>query len=519
MKKRWIVLAALVATPLILWPIANRENRIAEPIEGQSSAPVIWDAAFKPAAVPGAVEAHPGLAAVGSGTMHGDGFQSDTHPAAGPMGASLQVRSRRSGNWLGRQCSTYVFRSDGKAVSMCGGLAGFRIVLIDPETLEALAFHDLPMRPSSFQALLKRDMNIMFSDSSGGAYLFLDNRDRVVLADSRQVIQRLVAKEENGRWQFVVEKEWDMRPHVPHDCQNYNNWFPSGACDMITTVMPDNIGNYWWVTRYGRVGTLDPASGRVAQVQLPDEEIQNAIAMDAKAVYVLSDHAQYAFAAGPNGKPVQLWRQAYDRGRGRKVGSINQGSGTTPTLIGERYITFADNADPRMNAVVLRRGILKPGEAREICRVPIFRDGASATDNSMIGWGRSIILENNAGYKNAYLQKDWKGIAGGIVRIDIRADESGCDTVWTSSLVAPSVVAKLSAANGIAYFYTFDLTPKGDQDWSVVGLDFTTGKQVLKVPTGRGRNFDNSWASMAIGPDGALYAGTTKGFVQVRRKR
>lgn len=517
MKKYWIITAlAIVALPFALLPVANRERAQAVPIKGQSSAPVQWDTGFTPTAVPGTVENHPYLAALGQGTMHGDSFQSDTHPFNGPTGKAVEVRTRQGGNWLPRQCATYVYRSDGKIISMCGGLSGFRLVLIDPTTLEALASYDLPMRPSSFQALVHRDMSLMMSDSSGGAYLFLDNKDRVVLGDSRQMIQRIAVHEDAGQWRFVVEKEWDMRPHVPHDCQNYDNWFPSGACDMITTVMPDTKGNYWWMTRYGRVGTLNPETGKVKQLHLPDEEIQNAVAMDSRAVYVLSDHAQYAFAADQDGMPQQLWRHTYDRGDDRKVGTINQGSGTTPTLLGERYITFADNATPRMNIVVLRRGALKAGEQREICRVPVFTDGNSTTDNSMIGWDHSILLENNSGYQSAHTQKDWNAITGGVVRVDIRADESGCDTVWTSPLKVPSSVAKLSTRNGIAYYYSFDLTPQGTQDWSVVGLDFNTGKQVIKIPTGQGKVFDNNWSSMSIAPDGALYVGTTRGMIQIR---
>lgn len=516
-----LVVAGFAAA--IWWRQANREMEEARPIASLSAAPVQWDGGFRPQPVEGSFDPNPFLAVGTNGTMHGNGYQADTHTAAGPEGATLSVRSRRAGNGLPRQCATFVFRSDGKPITMCGGLAGFRMVLLDPDSLAALASYDLPMRPSSFQAALKRDMSVMMADSSGGAYLFLDNRDRLVFANSEQVIQRLESRQESGKWRFVVEREWDMKPYVPHDCQNWNNWLPSGECDMVTTVMPDHQGRFWWTTRYGRIGTLDPETGRVAQIRFKGEEIQNALAMDGRAVYVVSDHAQYAFGAGPDGVPRALWRHPYDRGSGRKVGSINQGSGTTPTLLGERWLTFADNADGRINLVVVRRGTLGPGETREICNVPMFDADASATDNSMIGWGHSIILENNAGFHSAYQQKDWRAVRGGVTRIDIRDDESGCDVVWTSPLKVPSVVAKLSAANGIVYYYSFDLVTGADgmetQDWSIVGLDFRTGKQVIKIPTGRGRNFDNNWASMAIAPDGSFYAGVTGGLVQVRRRQ
>lgn len=521
MKKRWIALA-LVGIALAAgwgwWIHVNREIAEAQPIVGASHAQPWHDAGFRPSPVEGAASGNPFLAAGTNGTMHGDGGQSDTHLAAGPFDGALEVRSRRSGNGLSRQCSTFVYRSDGKPVMMCGGLAGFRMVLLDPDSLAALATYDLPMRPSSFEALVERDMGIMMSDSSGGAYLFLDNKDRLVFADSRSIVQRLEAKQADGKWAFAVEREWDLKPYMPHDCLNWNNWFPSGECDKVTTVMPDHQGLYWWTTRNGRLGTLDPQSGRVSVVKLDGEEIQNALAADEGAVYVLSDHAQYAFAADGDDKPMQLWRTPYDRGTKRKVGSINQGSGTTPTLLGDKWITFADNADGRINIVVLRRA-----DGSRICTVPVFDEGASATDNSMIGWGRSIILENNAGFTSAYEQEDWGAVAGGVVRVDVRADESGCDLVWTSPLKVPSVVPKLSAANGIAYFYTFDIGKGADgnpvPDWSIAGLDFRTGKLVVKIPTGRGKAFNNNWASMSIAPNGDFYAGTTGGVVQVRSRR
>ena len=512
------ILVLLAGLAAMGWRYADRELAAPVAIEGASNATPVVDPDFVPTPVAGGVSAHPHMAMLSNGSMHADGYQSDTHVAAGPFGAGLEVRSRRAGNGLPRQCATFVYRSDGKPVTLCGGVSGFRIVLLDPQTLNALATYDMPMRPSSFQAAIKRDMDVIMSDSSGGAYLFLDNQDRVIFADARQQIQRIKAVESDGKWQFVADKSWDMRGHVPHDCLNWDNWFPSGECDMMTTVLPDYQGRYWWTTRFGRVGTLDPETGKVAQVRLGGEEIQNALAVDRSAVYVLSDHAQYAFAAGADGKPVQQWRHPYDRGAGRKIGSINQGSGTTPTLLGDDLLTFADNADPRINIIVLRSGALKPGQQRAICKVPVFAAGASATDNSMIGWGRSIILENNAGYTSAFQQQDWNAVTGGVVRVDVRADGSGCDIVWTSPLKAPSVVAKLSAGNGIAYFYSFDLTADGKQNWSVVGLDFRTGKQVLKVPTGQGRGYDNNWASLSISPDGALYAGMMGGLAQVRNK-
>ncbi|MEM8697428.1 MAG: hypothetical protein AAGE05_15510 [Pseudomonadota bacterium] len=513
-----VILIVLAIGAILFLRFSDRESTEPIAFEGAATERPYWDENFEPQPVPGTALFYPGVAPDGNATIHADAAQSDVHMAATPMGENLEIRSRQAGGRTNRQCATMTFRSDGLMVTMCGGLWGFRLVLIDPDSLEALATHDLPMRPSAFQSLIHRDLSYTFSDSSGGAYFVLDDQDRVIVGDPGQQIKRLVAEQENGRWAFRIEEQWDMQPHVPNDCLHYNNWFPSGECDAITTVMPGPEGRYWWTTRFGRLGTLDPESGEVRTLFIEGEEIQNALAVDTDAVYVLTDHAQYAFRAGPGGEPRQLWRHAYDRGTSRKLGSINQGSGTTPTLLGENYITFTDNADGRINLIVLRRGALAEGEERQICSIPLFADGASAAENSMIGWNRSIIIENNSGYTNAMEHENWGGIAPGVTRVDIREDESGCDIVWESDLIVPSVVPKLSQPLGIAYFYSFDLGADGVPNWYIAGLDFITGELVQKIPTGRGPNWDNNWSAIAVGPDGSLYVGTSRGLLQVRER-
>jgi hypothetical protein len=208
------------------------------------------------------------------------------------------------------------------------------------------------------------------------------------------------------------------------------------------------------------------------------------------------------------------WREPYDRGSGRKVGSINQGSGTTPTLMGERWVTITDNADERIRLLVYRRAPEIPGP-RLVCAVPLFEPGASATDNSMIAWGRSILVENNHGYRSAISQEDWDAVTGGIVRVDVREDESGCDVVWSSPERAPSVVAKLSATSGLAYYYTFERQPDGENAWYLLALDFMTGRSAFRIRTGVGSGYDNNWGAITLAPDGTAYVGTFEGLVAV----
>jgi len=447
--------------------------------------------------------------------MHGDGYDSDVHDFPAPLGKDPQVLTRIGTRHLGGQCATATFDRANRMISLCASMLGFNLHLIEPGSLELLAAFKLPMRPSTFEALITRDPSKAMTDSSG-AYFYLDNEDRVVIADSRQHIRRIAHRQTSrGTWEFVEENNWDLSGVVPHDCVRPTNWSPKGECDPITGVMPDYEGRIWWITRRGRLGTLDPTNGTINAMQLDGEEIQNGFAVAKDGVYIVSDHAMYRFFADADGKPQVGWRELYDRGSARKVGSINQGSGTTPTLLGDHYVTVTDNSDKRINLLVYRRDPEFTGE-RLICKVPLFEVGASATDNSMIGWNRSIIIENNYGYQNAMQQTNWDAITGGIHRIDIREDESGCDVVWTSHERAPSVVPKFSTHSGLAYFYTFEQQPTGEVVWYLMALDYETGRTVFKIRTGVGSDFDNNWSAITLGPDGTAYVGTKRGFVAIR---
>ncbi|NIB41052.1 hypothetical protein HBA55_15720 [Pseudomaricurvus alkylphenolicus] len=464
----------------------------------------------------GEVPDYPHMAPQGLNTMHGDSYSSDVHHASGPLGHNPAIQSRTGSPYPGGQCATVTFDRGGRLVALCASVVGFELHLLAPRSLQLLARYRLSMRPSTFEALVKRDQSVVMTDTSGGAYFYLDDEDRAVLVDSRQRLMRVGHRQTaEGGWEFFLADSWQLGgDFVPQDCMNWNNWFPSGECDPATAVMPDLEGNIWWVTRRGRIGTLEPESGRIKMIRLPGEEIQNGFSVAHDGVYIVSDHALYAMKADAEGLPRVIWREQYDRGSAKKVGSINQGSGTTPTLLGEDYITVTDNADERMNLLVYRRAPKFEGE-RLVCKVPLFESGASATDNSMVAWGRSIFLENNHGYSNAMQQEDWGAVTGGISRIDVREDESGCDTVWTSAEKSPSVVPKLSSGNGLLYFYTFEPQADGQNAWYLLALDAQSGETAFKIRTGVGMNYDNNWAPISIGPDGTLYVGTFKGLVAI----
>jgi len=73
----------------------------------------------------------------------------------------------------------------------------------------------------------------------------------------------------------------------------------------------------------------------------------------------------------------------------------------------------------------------------------------------------------------------------------------------------------MSLGNGIAYLYSFEILDNSDRLWSLIGLDFETGEEVIRIPTGTGVAYNNNWASIAIAPNGDTYVGTRQGFLKV----
>jgi len=438
---------------------------------------------------------HPFMAATAANNMHGDSFVSDTHTASGPLGRDPVVVSSARG-LLGGECASVTFDRRGRILTVCASAVRMELLLLDPRTLRELASYRLPQRPSTRTLSLRR----ITSDTSGGVYFYLDQRERAVIGTAARRIE-VVAHDDAG---FHLERAYDLAPVVPPG-------------DAVTAVLPDWAGRYWFATRQGLIGTVEAESGRIATRALAGEEIENSFAVGPDGVFIVSDHAMYGFTADPaSGTPEITWRETYDRGARRKIGQINQGSGTTPTLLGEEWVAIGDNAEPRMNVLVYRRGRDLAG-ARLVCRQPVFAPGASATENTFVGFGRSVVVENNAGYDLFLTMMFGRTGAGGVARVDLDDDGQGCHVVWESREISPTAVPKLSLGNGLLYLYTkLPDAPWWTDAYYLTAVDFRTGATVYKTLTGTGLGYDNHWAAITIGPDATAYAGTLRGLLAVR---
>ena len=451
--------------------------------------------------------AHPLLAEEGTNGMHGNSYNTGAYSYSGPLGVDPVVKSR-SMNVFGGLVATLMFDSHGRIMCISGNVVGFRLLLMDADTLEILAETRLPQRASTQEFFKTLDFSKISGDTSGGAYCHLLKDDRPLIANSDNVIQIYYVDESGEKPEWKVEKEWEVGLYLPE-----------GA--YLTDAIPDYDGNIWFVTRPGQVGYVEPESGDVYVMTLENEEIQNTLAICADGVYIVSDYAMYRFEIGEDKLPVYTWRTPYDRGSTLKPGAINQGSGTTPTLLDcpradgtmAHLVAITDNADERVNVVVYER---ETGAV--LARQPVFEAGHSVSENSLIAFGRSFIVENNyTDTGSGFLARNPTGYPG-VTRIDMNENCDGCTVVWESAEASPPVVPKLSAGNGLVYIYTRERNgdiPKNTVAWYLTALDFATGETVYKVFTGCGRNWNNSYGPITIGPNGTVYVGVFNGLISV----
>lgn len=452
----------------------------------------------------------PVMAANGRSNTHNDAYMTDTYTWAGPNGGELLLRHGMTG---GRGlCVTLTFDAQGRIITLLNHVNSSsstssverRLLMLDPDSLEILASCDLPSGGGGSTGF------------GGGGYFYLDNKDQAVVATTNQQI-------------WIVGTRKDKAGFTPSRVYELAGVIGDPAASLQSAI-PDWHGRIWWVTDTGKVGYTDPASGISWAIQLPEpQQIGNSFAADETGgVFIASSYAMYRFDVEYTGQLPQItWRYTYDRGERMKPGQENFGTGTTPTLIGSgpdrAYCGITDNADPQMHVVVYRRQKDFQGN-RIVSQVPVFLPNLSDTENSLIGWlppdsaKGTFCVENNYGYTGTAFEQTGP-VAPGLARTEFDGAGSRGSVTWHNDrLVVPSVVSKVSLANGLLYTYTMELEG-GVQRWYISAVDAHTGDVAYKIHCGDGLLFDNHYTSLYIGPNGTLYVPVWSGILSLSEVR
>jgi hypothetical protein len=460
------------------------------------SLPDFTGKAFKATPIKGATKApqNPFMAKDPKSNIHNDTWMTGTYNWPGPLGRNLVSDSGSANNGI---CSTIAFDKRGRIVTVCvSTIAPPQARIIDPDTLEVLDTFDLPDAP-------KVDDTPNYQNFSAGGYFYLDNQGRLVIPTRENRIIILGQTPDGSQFQLI--DNLDVTSVV------------DPATERMNSALPDFQGDIWFVVKQtAEVGIMDSRTEEIGVLDLPGE-IQNSFTVDRGAVYVATSKRLYRLGKTKNGKPKIDWSAKYRNNGKQKPSKVDAGTGTTPDVMTGGYVAIVDNADPE-NIVVYRTAKKLRGKKRKVCEVPVFNKGASATENSLITTGRSIIVENNYGYTDIFAPDAGSVVTkAGFARVDIRKDGKGCRKIWTNKTVrAPSVVPKMSSKTGLIYAYTRPPDPSGSQGYYWTAMDFRTGKTVWNKYAGSGFFFNNNYAGLGLGPDGTAYLGVVGGIVSLK---
>ena len=425
--------------------------------------------------------------------IHNDTWMTDAYQLKGPLGDSPVATSAAKPL---RICGSLAFDSAGDIVSVCPSLfAGPQIRVMDPDTLETLGSLDLPdaANPPGTKP---------YQNFTGGGYFFLDHKDQLWVPTKTDHIQ-------------VYSLGTDgVTPTLKHDYDLTT--VLDQSTERISSALPDFNGLIWFVSKAnGKIGTLNTKTGALKTITT-NEEIENSFAVGKNGVYIASDKRMYRFEASKSGVPKVVWQKTYKNSGITKPGQVDAGTGTTPTIMDNGYVAITDNADP-MNVVVYRTGKKLHGQKRTVCEVPVFKSGGSATENSLMTAGRSLIVENNYGYQDPLGPNTGAVTDAGFARVDVRKNGKGCTKEWTNKEVSsPTVVPKLSTKTGLIYTYSRPADPSGAEGYYWTAIDWRNGKTAFSQYAGSGLNYNNNYAGLALGADGTAYLGVIGGMIALR---
>jgi hypothetical protein len=461
--------------------------------EGDAAGPALPPRALSPAP-----PQNPWAAGRGLSSQHGDTGASDTSPLAGP-GAGPLVSAHLD---LLAACPSIFPLESGLLLAVCTQITDQvpLVYLVDPRALTTLAT----------RALVQGGL-------FGGVYPYLDQQERLVVVDGANDLLRIAAtRSASGSWSLSVQETRALGPALREHC---------GAtdCDGVVGLAPDYQGRVWFATARGLIGTVG-LEGAVQTAALPSgESVANSIATAPAGTAVVTDRALYLLRANVDGRPMVLLRASYERGPARKPGQLSWGSGSTPTFFGPRtgseYLAISDNARPT-NLIVLRTD----GSATPVCKLQIAGSAGDGTENSPIGYDRSVFVTSTFGYPYPALPADAgesvppsAPLRGGMARVDIADDESGCTQTWSID-VRSAAVPKLSTHDGMIYtverkpLLSSGLASPIDRYAHVV-IDAASGavltrRELLGIP-------DTMQLAGTLAPDQTLYQGTIAGILRL----
>ena len=434
----------------------------------------------------------PGTGPAWTSLMHGDPESTDSTGHRGPGRTGHLAASSVPGG----VCAATFIDSGGYPISLCTAyLAG------DPPqvaTPVVTLFH-----PRTAQVLAR--LPLTKGQLLGGVYGFLDDRDRVVVADGSGRILRVGHHRTADGPRLRIDAATDISRHL--------------GGDGVTGLAPDHRGRTWFATTGGVVGTVT-ADGRIGTARLPKgERLGNGLTIRRGGASVLTTHALYEMRADATGVPRIVWRRPYDRGAARRPGQLTWGSGTTPTYFGpggDGWVAIVDNA------AVPKLLVYRSDDGAPVCRMRAFAAPRQGTENSPMAWGDSLVIPSTYGFQyppmavTGHSVPAFAPFRGGMTRIDVRDGE--CRRVWETTTDRMATLPRLSRADGLIHGLAYGPYTPGPQQVGPVNyaaIDVATGRRVVTRRVASAPVDEPLQLTGMIGPDGALWQGTATRMLKI----
>ena len=277
-----------------------------------------------------------------------------------------------------------------------------------------------------------------FTDFSGGGYFYLDQPDRAVIPTTTRHIW--VVGETDGR-SARVRRGARLRPQRARS--------PLG--DTIISALPDWTGRIWFVTAPGSSERWTRRAARCGRWTWREDRQLVRGRRDGRRLHrhrrraVPLRRRRAGGACRDLARAVREHRRQEARSDRGRLGHHADADGRAATWRSPTTPTRWTSSSTSARAVT---------GGRVVCTQSVFGQGAGDTDQSLVGTGRSLVVENNYGYSGPTATEQGATTTPGIERVDVADTGTGCRTVWHSEERAPSVVPKLSLANGLLYTYT-----------------------------------------------------------------
>jgi len=441
------------------------------------------------------LEPHPFLNNDGDSRIHNDHYNSAAYNRSGPVGPEIEITTHFLGSPAG-VCAMMTILENGYLVGSCfvfkEGELRIMLTMFDNENLNIVAEHDIGFRP-------------FVPSSAGGAYFSMDKDENFILGPATNKLEQYHIEVADGAPRFV---------------QDYSKAIPGLDPALLPTdpMMQDTVidyeGRVWFMVTDGRVGYFDPKTDEIKMTNI-GQALQNSMVADEDGIYFVTYEALFRLSVDGDGEIRTDWEAPYDPGSA--VGALLPGSGTSPTLLGtdDDLISICDNADGQINLLVLDRALGNP----PVCTVPLFRDGESATENTVIGYNDDIIVVNNAGFTGPFTPANT--IRPGIERYRVVRDDdgnvTGCENVWKNETSFGNS-AQLATQSGVIWGYGADpdLVDEELNLFYLTATSWETGEEIFRAYIGDERPFDPITGQVHMHPDGTLYLGAVEGVVMMR---